>query len=155
MTDEQRADLEQAYLLALMRRDAKIWRKHQSTLERGGGEDALSSKQAQTIEPHSQPEKDRGDPRFISEARNIAKAAFQTKYVREHPCKSCGGNFFYTSTGGCVDCQHNRRKSKASSSVASNPTGVRLSQYKSLGASTRPAISRAPDRVALRGGSIN
>jgi ribosomal protein L37E len=115
MTEEQRADLGQRYLLALMTRDAMVWHEHAKTFERGGHEDALSSKEAQTMAPHAQPEKPpdgKSGRHFMSEARNVAKAAFQTKYIREHPCKRCGGNIFYTSTGGCTACVRNFRKSR-------------------------------------------
>ena len=89
MTDERYADLGQRYLVELMKADAKVWRKHQGALERGGGDDALSSPQAQKVAPHVS----------VEATRPKRSAIF---YGR--PCQTCGGTERYISTGHCVAC---------------------------------------------------
>jgi ribosomal protein L37E len=107
MTPDEYEQLAAKFLRKLAAADMEAWRAHWRAAERHHDDHALSSKQAETIETGNA-----RHPRFISEARDAAKAAFATKYVREHPCKRCGGNIFYTSTGGCTACVRNFRKSR-------------------------------------------
>jgi len=97
-----------------MKADAKVWRRHESALERGGNHDALSSLQAQKIEPHAQPPSPpkpraprpqrEAQGRQISAAREGAIAAGDNTYNRHSPCKRCGGYLYYVMGQNCVTC---------------------------------------------------
>jgi hypothetical protein len=126
MTPDEYDELAAAFLRKLAAADMKAWRANQRVAERGGHDDTLSPPQMQKTEtPHELPDGKSG-PHFMLEARNKAKAAYETKYVREHPCRQCSGNIFYTSTGGCAACAHKSRKAKASSSAGAAKTKKKL-----------------------------
>jgi hypothetical protein len=90
MTDDRRADLEQAYLLALMKRDAVIWRAHYAAPMNGRGDVVLSDDNA-----------DKPDRRLRDHSAT---------YVREDPCVICGTNKRYVVGRNCVACQTAKEK---------------------------------------------
>jgi hypothetical protein len=101
MTDDERADLEQAYLLALLTRDAKIWREHQTKQKmmcgpsRNDDEQLSSSQASKPVKlPHVPAQTYHGDP-----------------------CRTCGGTERYLGGRYCVACHRlsvKRSRKKAS-----------------------------------------
>ena len=87
MTNEQRAELEQKYLLALLTRDAKIWNRH-----------APGHLQVQTHDD-------------IEEAKPKAKRQRKT-FLSDIPCNKCGGHRRYGGGrfGVCVKCSTEKAK---------------------------------------------
>src|ERR1700692_3461538 len=88
MIDEQRADLEQAYLLALMKRDAVIWRTR------------IEAPAAKCI-ANDDPDDDEPDRR---------RHDHSATYVRDDPCVICGTNKRYVVGRNCVACQAAKEK---------------------------------------------
>jgi hypothetical protein len=124
MTPEQRADLEQSYLLALLKRDAKIWRARiEAPALKGVGV---------TIVDDDDDEPDKPKPHRIP----------AVTYRREDPCNRCGTNMRYVSTGNCVVCQKARdkradaaRNAAQKRAAASHPVhrpGLRLTQVRAV-----------------------
>jgi ribosomal protein L37E len=76
-----------------------------------------------------------------SEARAAAKAAGEKRFIREQPCAKCGARIFLVSNGGCVACDKERARTRASrnggrASGAVNPSIPRLAQF-----NRRPSVS--------------
>ena len=135
-------NLREKYLAALLARDAKVWRKHQSAAECAmGHDDGLSPGEAsKTKHVLSEAEKhaaNDGRPKSLTRQAAIATGAM--KYIRERPCAKCGGNIFYTNNCACVGCRNAPRADAVRTNIP------RVSQY------TRPLnASRAVPKISQR-----
>lgn len=147
-------NLREMYLLALLKRDAKIW--HQAQHEHGRAmstdDDFLTPQSVQKVKPHA------GEPPAVSSAaaamrklraarrdnpkpgrpvslgRATAIAIGDATYKAEKPCKMCGGYVRYTKSCNCVACSkgvlpRNKRRSASAATRANIP---RLTQYRHM-----------------------
>jgi ribosomal protein L37E len=173
MTPDEYEELAAVYLRKLAAADMKAWREHQRTTERGGNEpDALSSLQAEKIEPHAQPpkprkpyvlteagrEKRKAQSGPVSAARATAIAAGENIYRRHTACKRCGGYLYYVTGQNCVACakvasRKSEVKKRAAAKRAESATKLsvpRLSQFKRLDTFRAGSAPRVPRRAARR-----
>jgi len=84
--------------------------------------------------------------RSTSSARADALAAGRKTYIRDIPCPKCGSTVYLVSNWSCTGCKHDKGSQRTGVEINS----PRISQFRSLGASNRATIVRAPRRVASR-----
>ena len=120
VVDFSALNLRERYLLALLERDAVIWKKryYLEFLLRNNDGEILSSHES-FVEPYGEPQPRRRAPRTGK------------KYQAEAPCGKCGTSYRYVSTKQCVECmQHRNRvanaaKRKAAKAAAANVVELR------------------------------
>lgn len=91
-------DLPSRYLLALMTRDAKIWKKHHRRENSAVGADADNVQSAATADADN--------------ALSAATAATGNTF-EGHQCRKCGGFLRYKSSHKCVECRRQRNRAAA------------------------------------------
>src|SRR5580704_18096505 len=123
MTPDERADLKQKYLLALLKSDAEIWRARiEMPVLKGIG--------VASDDDTDEPKPSRHNP--------------AETYLREDPCLHCGTHRRFTRDNTCVVCQKARDKraekikklanaaAAASQSVRRPTLGLRQTQIKTV-----------------------
>jgi len=107
------AGLAEVYLLALMKRDAKIWNAHYRHVVMAHDDDDGGPK-VSSYHVDKGPAEQRGPtpapkPRAAADAklpfgRDYARDTGSNKYIREKRCHRCGGDVYYTRSAMCVAC---------------------------------------------------
>jgi hypothetical protein len=135
MTPDERADLKQKYLLALLTRDAKIWRERiEAPLRAGVGVGA-------------------DDGETLSSAEVEKKScAIGATYNREDPCLHCGTHARYVRDDSCVACAkaRDKRADKAKKLARAAATASQPVRRPTLGLrQTQMRVRQAPDETPV------
>jgi hypothetical protein len=119
-------NLRETYLLALLKRDAVIWKKHfRAVVEHGAPgkvfDETLSPTRAAAVKRVAKPKHGRNPHALRSDGPTSKRGA--TTYIPETPCAKCGTSLRYSSNWVCVECNRakNERRYSGAKKLASAP----------------------------------
>jgi hypothetical protein len=76
--------------------------------------------------PKIKPPKIEQPKNILDQNRAAARAAGEAKYIRECPCKACGGVEFYTRNATCLECERTRTQKRKAALLTEPPRPVQL-----------------------------